>query len=86
MLDHNIRCTQIPSKKSLAESEEYLEAVPYAKVLTDILEDAQFIGEFNTDRLKEAVNNTFVGYCSGDFGSVDEAMEELNTKLNAILE
>ena len=86
MLDHNIRCTQIPSKKSLAESEEYLEAVPYAKVLTDILEDAQFIGEFNTDRLKEAVNDTFVGYCSGDFGSVDEAMEELNTKLNAILE
>lgn len=86
MLDHNIRCTQIPSKKNLVESDEYLNAVPYAAVLTDILENAQFIGAFNTDRLKEAVNDTFVGYCSGDFASVDEAMVELNTKLNAILE
>lgn len=86
MLDHNIRCTQIPSKRSLAESAEYQEAMPYTKVLVDILDQAQFIGTFNTDRLKETVNDTFVGYCSGDYASVDEAVEELNTKLNAILE
>lgn len=86
MLDLNIRCTQIPSKRSLAESAEYQEAMPYTKVLVDILDQAQFIGTFNTDRLKETVNDTFVGYCSGDYASVDEAVEDLNTKLNAILE
>lgn len=86
MLEHNIRCTQIPSKKNLAESAEYQEAMPYTKVLVDILDNAQFIGTFNTDRLKETVNDTFVGYCSGDYASIDEAMEDLNTKLNAILE
>lgn len=86
MLDHNIRCTQIPSKIGLAESAEYLEAMPYTSVLLDILEDAQFIGYFNTDRLKEAVNNTFEEYCSGNYASVDEAMEILNTRLNEILE
>jgi len=86
MRDHNIRCTQIPAKKSIAESKEYQDAMPYTKVLVDILGDAQFIGPFNTDRLKEAVNGTFEEYCSGNFGSVDEAMEDLNNKLNAILE
>ena len=86
MLDHNIRCTQIPSKRSLAESEEYQEAMPYTKVLIDILDNAQFIETFNTDRLKETINDTFVGYCSGDYASIDEAMDDLNTKLNAILE
>ena len=86
MLEHNIRCTQIPSKRNLAESAEYQEAMPYTKVLVEILDNAQFIGTFNTDRLKETVNDTFVGYCSGDYASIDEAMEDLNTKLNAILE
>ena len=86
MLDLNVSCTLIPAKKSLAQSEEYLEQMPYAEVLTGILEDGQFIGSFNTDRWKEAVNNTFVAYCSGDYASVDEAMEHLNTELNGILE
>ena len=86
MLDHNIRCTQIPSKKSLAESEEYLEAMPYAGVLVDILDDAQFIGNFNTERVKEAVNDVFLTYCNADYTSVDEALMDLNTRLNGIFE
>ena len=65
MLEHNIRCTQIPAKKSLAQSEEYKKEVPYADVLVGILDQGQFIGNFNTDRLKETINNTFVSYCSG---------------------
>lgn len=85
MLDHNIRCTQIPSKKSLAASEEYLKAMPYTEVLLGILDNAQFIGNFNTDRLKEEVNATFEEYCSGNYASIDEAMSTLNKKLNAIL-
>lgn len=86
MLEHNVRCTQIPSKKNLAESAEYQEAMPYTEVLIDILDNAQFIGTFNTDRLKEAVNNTFVSYCSGEYDSLDTAMNELNAQLNGILE
>lgn len=86
MLEHNIRCTQIPAKKSLAQSEEYKKEVPYADVLVGILDQGQFIGNFNTDRLKETINNTFVSYCSGEYGSLDEAMEDMNTKLNGILE
>lgn len=85
MLDHNIRCTQIPSKKSLATSSAYKEAMPYTSVLLDILENAQFIGYFNTDRLKETVNAVFEEYCSGNYASIDEALETLNTQLNDIL-
>ena len=59
--------------------------MPYAEALTGILDDGQFIGHFNTDRWKEAVNNAFVAYCSGDYASIDEAMEDLNTELNGIL-
>ena len=60
--------------------------MPYTEVLIDILDNAQFIGTFNTDRLKEAVNNTFVSYCSGEYDSLDTAMNELNAQLNGILE
>ena len=68
------------------QSEEYKKEVPYADVLVGILDQGQFIGNFNTDRLKETINNTFVSYCSGEYGSLDEAMEDMNTKLNGILE
>lgn len=85
MSDHNIRCTQIPSKKSIATSDAYKEAMPYTEILVSILDNAQFIGNFNTDRLKETVNDVFVEYCSGSYDSIDVAMTELNTKLNDIL-
>ena len=86
MLEHNIRCTQIPAKKSLAQSEEYKKEVPYADILVGILDQGQFIGSFNTDRLKETINNTFVAYCSGKYDSIDAAMTDMNEKLNGILE
>lgn len=85
MLNTNISCSQIPAKKSLAESAEYLEAMPHAEPLLGILEGAQFIGYFNTDRLKEAINDVFVEYCSGNYASIDDAMNDLNGKLNDTL-
>lgn len=85
MLPHNIACQQIPAKKSLVEGGDYLKAVPHMSVLTQILGNAQFIGPFNTERAKESIDDVFIAYCSGNYASVDEAMEELNTKLNAIL-
>lgn len=82
----NISCTQVPSKKSIAESSTYQEAMPYTEVLVDILGNAQFIGEFNSDRLKEVVNDVFVQYCSGNYSSIDDAMNDMNTRLNSILD
>ena len=81
----NVSCTQVPSKRSIAESDGYLEQMPYVKILVDILPDAQFIGSFNTDRLKESINNTFVSYCQGEYSSIDEAMADLEAKLNGII-
>jgi hypothetical protein len=36
--------------------------------------------------VKEAVNNTFVDYCSGKYTSVDEALKTLEDGLNAELQ
>lgn len=84
MLQHNIDCTQIPSKKSLANNETLLEQMPYASILFNILDGAQFIGYFNTDRLKETINTVFVDYCSGKYTTIDETMTVLEDELNAI--
>jgi len=47
-----------------------------------ILDDAQFIGYFNTDQFKEAVNNMFVDLVMGTIPSVDEALVSLEDHLN----
>ncbi len=82
LLNNNIKCTQIPPKKSVAHDAKIADSMPYSSILVDILEEAQFIGYFNTDILKEKINNTFVEYCNGEFKSVDEAMKSLNEKLS----
>ena len=85
ILGHNIACAQIPAKKSVAQSAAYVEACPYAKPLVDILEYGQFIGLFNTDRFKEALYTTLIDYVQGGvYGSIDEAVADIETKCNAI--
>ena len=84
-MENNVACGQIPSKKSVAMSEEYLEKFPYARPLVDILEKSSFIGFFNTDRFKEVIDNTFVDYCSGVYESSDAALADMEEKLNGIL-
>lgn len=84
MMDHNIKCTQIPSKKSIAENSQYKQSLPYTSILLDILKDAQFIGPFNTDRIKEIINGVFEGYCSGKYETIDAALADMNTQLNKI--
>ncbi|MBW9212179.1 MULTISPECIES: extracellular solute-binding protein [Terrabacteria group] len=81
----NIRCTQIPAQKEISQSASYQKEMPYTKVLLDILDNSQFIGRFNTDRLKEVVNDTFVKYCSNEYKTIEEALKELNKKANAFL-
>jgi len=58
-----------------------IEAMPYLEPLIDILDGGQFIGYFNTDILKEAVCDMYVGLCD-DGGSVEEAVKNLDDTLN----
>lgn len=84
LLEHNIRSTQIPPKKSVAHDPALEEAMPYVKILVPLLDNAQFIGHFNTDILKENVNLVFENYINGEYESVDEAMKDLNVKLEGL--
>ncbi len=83
IMQNNVACGQIPAKKSVAQSEQYLEQFPYAEPLVGILDKAQFIGYFNTDQFKEIVNEVFLDYCTGGiYASVDDAMTALEAKLS----
>lgn len=85
MMQNNIRCVQVPPKKSVAESSEYLDQMTYIKPLIDILPDAQFIGYFNSDTLKHNINVVFAKYCAGEYDSIDSAMDELNSLEDELL-
>lgn len=82
LLAHNVAAAQIPAKMSVAQDPELLELMPFAKPLVGILDDARFIGYFNTDQFKEAVNNMFVDLVMGTTPSVDEALISLEEHLN----
>lgn len=82
LLAHNVAATQIPAKISVAQDPELINLMPFAKPLVGILDDAQFIGYFNTDQFKEAVNNMFVDLVMGTIPSVDEALVSLEDHLN----
>ena len=82
LLAHNVAAAQIPAKISVAQDPELLTLMPFAAPLVGILDDAQFIGYFNTDQFKEAVNNTFVDLVMGTIPSVDEALASLEEHLN----
>ena len=85
IMSHNLACGTIPCKKAVAQSEEYLEAFPYAEPLVGILDGGQFIGLFNTDVFKENVNNVFSSYCKGGYASEEEALLDLETQCNEML-
>lgn len=82
LMQHNINCAQIPPKKSVAENPALIEKMPYAKDLVGILGDAQYIGFINTDVLKTAINDTFVDYCTGLYSNIDEALVDMESKIN----
>ena len=86
IMSHNLACGQIPAKKKVAQSEDYVKQFPYAKPLVGILDGAQFIGFFNTDVFKENVNDVFSAYISGKYSSVDAALKKLEKKCNKMTE
>jgi len=85
LLQHDIYCSMIPPKKSISQSPELIKQMPFAAPLVKILDKAQYIGNFNTEIFKEAINTTFVDYCSGKYISVDEALKKLEEDLNSNL-
>ncbi len=82
IMQHNLACGQIPAKREVAESKEYLDKFEYAAPLIPILDGGQFIGMFNTDVFKENVNNVFSAYCKGQYADTDAALGELQDALN----
>lgn len=85
ILQHNVDCAMIPAKKSVAHNPEFVEKMPFAAPLIEILDSARFIGYFNTDQFKEQVNNTFTDFVSGKIANVDEALAQMEANLNNIL-
>lgn len=83
IMQHNFACGQIPAKISVATSDEYLEKMPHTAPLVQILDKAQFIGYFNTDKFKEIINGVFLDYCTGNiYADVDAALADLEAKLS----
>ena len=87
LMQHNIKCAQIPPRKSIATDPEFKKQLPYTEPLLDVLDYGRFIGPFNTDVLKLSLRGVFVSLCSNDgtYASVAEALESLETQLNTDL-
>jgi len=87
LMQHNIKCAQIPPLKSVANDPEFEKQLPYLKPLLGILDAGRFIGPFNTDVLKIGLRNTFISLCTNDgtYSSVEEALKSLENHLNTTL-
>ncbi len=85
ILELNIACGMIPSIKTAAHSPEFIEAVPYAQPIIDVLEYGRWLGPFNSDVLKEAVGEVFVSLATNDgtYASTEEALATLEANMNA---
>jgi len=77
----NIACAMIPPTKTVAHDPAYLAAVPYAKPIVDVLDDAQFVGMINTDTMKQAVIDAMVSMITNGT-SVDDAVLTINDTCN----
>lgn len=83
LIDFNIACAQIPPRKSMIDSQEYLEAMPYAQCMLEILDGGQWIGPYNTETFKGEISSMFVTLCTTDeYASVEEALQQLTDTLN----
>lgn len=82
---HNIECAQIPPRASVANDPAFQEAAPYLKPLIPILDKAEFLGRFNSDILKEYIQQAFTSLVTDDgaYASVEEACQKLTDDLAA---
>ena len=82
---NTLNCAQIPPRASVATDPEYLEEAPYLKPLVPILDNVQFLGRFNSDILKEYIQQAYVSLVTDDgtYASVEEACQKLTDDLGA---
>ena len=84
LVDHLVVCGMLPPRQSIIDNTDYKEKMPHVVPLLGILKDGQYIGHFNTDVFKEAVNNMFVELCTTNtYPTVKDALTELENKLNS---
>ncbi|MGI6141944.1 MAG: extracellular solute-binding protein [Caldicoprobacterales bacterium] len=81
LVGHLEICGMLPPRQSIIDNTDYKERMPHVLPLLDILENGKYIGHFNTDVLKEAVNNKFVEMCTTDI-SVEDALAKLEEDMN----
>jgi multiple sugar transport system substrate-binding protein len=77
LLQLNVDRGMIPPRKSVAHDPAYVEAVPYAKPILDVLDGASFVGPINTDVLKESICNMFADIIQNNT-PIDTAVAKLN--------
>jgi multiple sugar transport system substrate-binding protein len=87
LMPHNIASANIPPRKSVAHDPSFVRQLPYMAPLIEILPYAKFIGPFNTDVLKEAVQDVFLSLChkDGKYASVSAALAALEKRVNTDL-
>lgn len=87
LMRHNIESAQIPPRKSVAMSPEYLAKVPYMNAIVNILPYAQHMGAFNAATFKRYTSQMFLSLCANDgtYTSVEDACQRLTTDLNSVL-
>ena len=87
LMQHNIRCAQLPPRKSVAANPEFVKQLPYMAPLLDVLQYGKFIGPFNTEVLKLGMRDVYVSLClkDGRFPTVAAALSFLENKLNTDL-
>lgn len=84
LVGHLVVCGMLPPRQSIIDNTDYKEKMPHVVPLLGILKNGQYIGNFNTDVFKEAVNNMFVELCTTNtYPTVKDGLAALETKLNA---
>lgn len=83
LVGHLEICGMLPPRQSIIDNTDYKERMPHVAPLLDILKNGQYIGHFNTDVFKEAVNNMFVELCTTtNYPSIKDGLAELEKNLN----
>lgn len=87
LLQHNVACGQIPPRKTIATDPAFVEAMPFAEPIVQVLEYGKYIGDFNTDVLKNDIKQVYISLCTADgtYATVEDAMVALEAQLNTDL-
>ena len=88
LVRHNIDCAQLPPRASIASDPHYVEMMPYMKPLLDLLPNAQFVGAFNTEVLKDYLTlDVFPALVNDDgtYATVEDALAALTEDLDRTL-